>query len=558
MQGVTSEVLKLMELTGCPSVSIGILHEGEIILQHGQGFADVDKQVKVDDDTCYMIGSLTKAFISASCGMLVEEGKLSWTAPLSTYIAFAQNKDPVIGDRATLSDALSHSSGFPQIDISWYGADGEDILAPEDLLHVTANMPVFDTFRAEFHYSNWPYALAGRIIEAVGGDEASDGWGGFVKKRIFSPLGMTRSTCSRSELVDCNLAEPHTVLSNRQSARLPIPHVSDKTICGAAMAIWSTIPDMLTWSRAILQRLEDENSEQASRVVLEEQDSRGVSKPGRSASQRNKDIDSRYHLENPLRRVSEITSHKFPITHDTIHENTYGFGWARHQIPSSQLGWLSINGPQKTHIIGKDSQPRLALNHGGQVTGYLNTIYLFPETKSAVVVLTNAQSAGDCSDLVAQMYVQALFDMEPKIDFTERATHVSADNLNQFSDMVAAYEKHRTPGTACPDVAGLEGSYWNTDMRVLIEVYRNNEDKSKLEMRLNKRVSQRHDLSHYHYDTFGFLPKSRDEKELRCLVDYFGYEQFLLSFIRSENGAFVGLNWVMQDGFKPLHYIRVK
>ena len=67
-----------MDITGCPSVSIGILHEGKIILQHSQGFLDGNADyVPVNDSTLYMIGSLTKAFIAASCGMLVDEGKLS-------------------------------------------------------------------------------------------------------------------------------------------------------------------------------------------------------------------------------------------------------------------------------------------------------------------------------------------------------------------------------------------------------------------------------------------------------------------------------------------------
>jgi hypothetical protein len=69
--------------------------------------------------------------------------------------------------------------------------------------------------------------------------------------------------------------------------------------------------------------------------------------------------------------------------------------------------------------------------------------------------------------------------------------------------------------------------------------------------------TQRHHLSHYQYDTFSFMPGSRDEMELRCLVDYSVYEQFLLSFVRDEEDKIVGLNWVMQQGFEPLHYVRI-
>jgi len=478
-----------------------------------------------------MIGSLTKAFISGSCGILVDGGKLNWSKPIASYIPFSQKHDPVIAQRACLSDALSHSTGLPQIDISWYGANGETLLAPEKLLHVVSNIPVYPDFRTKLHYSNWPYALAGRIIEAVAGSEASPNWSAFVQKRIFEKLGMRRSATCREKLVDDNVAEAHTVLSSRESARLPVPDVSSDTICGAAMAIWSTAPDMLLWAGAVLQRLQYENSDKS------------VPDPG------------------PLRQISQITSHHFRVTEDSVHENTYGFGWARHMLPSSHLGWLSINGPQKDHILGRSSRPRLALYHGGQVTGYLSSLYLFPETNSAVIVLTNAQSLGDCSDWVAQALIQALFEMEPTVDFSERASATADEHLDSFAKMKQEYEENRVPDTTAPDASEVEGSYWCNDIQVLVEIIRRDEAKSNdqrsLEMRLNYRDSQRHSLTHYHYDVFGFLPASRDEKELSCLVDYFSYEQFLLGFIRNQDTKkVIALEWVMQEDFPPLRFER--
>lgn len=49
-------------------------------------------------------------------------------------------------------------------------------------------------------------------------------------------------------------------------------------------------------------------------------------------------------------------------------------------------------------------------------------------------------------------------------------------------------------------------------------------------MRLSRCSSQSHRLKHYHYDMFGFPPASREEMELRCLVDYSVWEQVILGF----------------------------
>lgn len=320
------------------------------------------------------------------------------------------------------------------------------------------------------------------------------------------------------------------------------------------MAIWSNIPDMLTWSRAVMERLEEEKKGNDTAAPSQEA-SLGTGEY--EAVLCDKYTDGQRVSNNPLRQISQITSHKFRVTDDTINENTYGYGWARHVIPSTQLGWLSTNGPQKDDIIGRESRPRLTLYHGGQVTGYLNSIYLFPETKSAVVVLTNAQSAGDCSDLVAQMLVQSLFEMKPEVDFEMRAEKISTSNLNQYSKMKNDLEQNRNPKTACPELETLEGSYWNEDLRGLIEVYKSSESASGLEMKRNGMETQCHRLSHYHYDTFSFMPESRDEMERRCLVDYAIYEQFLVAFVRDEEDRVVGLDWVMQEGFKPLRYNRM-
>ena len=133
---------------------------------------------------------------------MVDEEKLDWAQPVSTYIPFETVRDPVIGERATLRDLLLHTTGLAQLDLSWYGAGGETILDKGDLLHVVCHLPLANEFRAGWHHRNYTYALVGRIIESVGGKDAAEGWGSFLQKRILRPLNMTRSTTHRDLLPD--------------------------------------------------------------------------------------------------------------------------------------------------------------------------------------------------------------------------------------------------------------------------------------------------------------------------------------------------------------------
>jgi CubicO group peptidase (beta-lactamase class C family) len=371
------------------------------------------------------------------------------------------------------------------------------------------------------------YAVIGRIIEAVGGPDASMGWGEFVRRRIFLPLSMQRSCSNRDSLKDQNFAEPHTALDHDKPARLAVPLFSDKTITGASAAVWSTVPDMLKWAAAILQRLHIEVDQDTSQSRAD---------------------------QNPLRQISMILSQRFRVTDNTINENSYGLGWARHLLPSKHLGWLSINGPQPNHIIGKESRPRLAFYHGGQITGYLSSVYLFPETDSAVIVLTNAQGAGDCSDWIAQAIIQELFDLQPRIDFHNVVENNAKWHLGQYNRLRQEYERNQLRNTDAPSDDELVGTYYNSNIKMTIEVFTTD---GGLEMQLNGLSSQRHKLSHYHYDAYGFLPASREEQQLRCLVDYFTYEQFLLRFKRDDTSKKVtSLAWKMQDDFDAIPFVK--
>lgn len=69
-----------------PSISIGILHEGEVIFTGSVGEQDVSSHEPANEETLYSICSISKTFVSAAIGILVDEGKLQWTDPVGRYL----------------------------------------------------------------------------------------------------------------------------------------------------------------------------------------------------------------------------------------------------------------------------------------------------------------------------------------------------------------------------------------------------------------------------------------------------------------------------------------
>ena len=57
---------------------VGVLYHGQILFTHCEGYADVEQQLESDEHTIYPTAStITNAFITALCGILVDEDVLS-------------------------------------------------------------------------------------------------------------------------------------------------------------------------------------------------------------------------------------------------------------------------------------------------------------------------------------------------------------------------------------------------------------------------------------------------------------------------------------------------
>ncbi|KAF5718746.1 beta-lactamase transpeptidase [Fusarium mundagurra] len=335
---------------------------------------------------------------------------------------------------------------------------------------------------------------------------------------------MHQTVTNRSKLPDDNVAEPHVVLDDYSlHKQKPVDTAGDNTLMGPAGGIWSNVSDMMKWAKALLDAIHNEPS------VLGE--------------------------------VPTIVSHKTNITTSSIGENTYGLGFARAMIPSTELGMLSLNGAQREHVIGRTSRPRLVLYHNGGMSGYLTAFYLFPETKSAIVALGNSHGLGDGPDWSAQAIAQAIFDFQPPIDFAEVSKQRAKTEYDRYARLAADFEYFRNEERSeeekrSVNVEDYIGTYVNSGLKMTLDI-RNDTDEN-LMMVVNNVASQHHRLTHFAGDKLGFLPSSREEFVIREFIDWFKWDQFILSFHRQEDlGTVNGVNWALQSGIAPVYLKRV-
>ncbi len=244
-----------------PGMAISIVKDDEIILARGFGVENMETQTPVTPETVFAIGSSTKAFTSALVGMMVDEGKMEWDAPITDYLPYfeLEVKSDYESAQITVRDLLSHRTGYTRMGLLF--ASGE--IPREEILQAATAAEPFSGFREKFYYSNVMYMAAGVAAGKVAGSD----WDTLVAKRILEPLGMNITSTSINEAQQ----NPHLSLGylwdeNMQEYEYkPMRNIDNIAPAGA---INSNVLDMAQWLRLQLGRGEYEGERLISETAL--------------------------------------------------------------------------------------------------------------------------------------------------------------------------------------------------------------------------------------------------------------------------------------------------
>ncbi len=170
-----------------PGTVYGVVKDGKLVVVEGLGVRDPESRLAVDGDTRFRIASMSKAFTALAILKLRDEGKLNLDAPASRYVPQLRRWRPPSGDsRAiTVRDLLHHTAGLVE-DNPW--GDRQQVLTePEFSALIASGMDFANTPGVRMEYSNYGYALLGRIVSNVSRQPYQD----YIRKRIMVPLGMS-------------------------------------------------------------------------------------------------------------------------------------------------------------------------------------------------------------------------------------------------------------------------------------------------------------------------------------------------------------------------------
>lgn len=192
-----------MEAQGLPSLVVAIARGSEIVHTIDMGFADRAAQRAATPDTLYRIGSLTKPVTATLTLALVEDGILDLDQPITRWLdgreirpnpLWAGELDP---GPVTIRHLLTHYSGLPRNPPN-VAASGRDPFGgyDDDALNAALSELTLE-WPPGFYvsYSNYGFAILGRIIEAATGQPFAR----VLERRLLRPLGIERASLRRPD-----------------------------------------------------------------------------------------------------------------------------------------------------------------------------------------------------------------------------------------------------------------------------------------------------------------------------------------------------------------------
>ena len=187
-------IQKRMDYYKVPGVSIAIVENGKIKWAKGYGYANSESGNKVDSNTLFQAGSISKPVAALSALKLLENDSLELNKDVNYYLKnwqIPENKFTKT-EKVTLERLLTHTAGVTVHGFPGYQQTDNfpDII---DVLNGNGNTEkiVVDTIPGSiWRYSGGGYTLMEKVVEDVSGQSFEE----YMSKNILLPIGMKNST----------------------------------------------------------------------------------------------------------------------------------------------------------------------------------------------------------------------------------------------------------------------------------------------------------------------------------------------------------------------------
>ena len=359
-----------IQQVGIPGIAVAVVQNGQTVFAEGFGVCEAGGEERVRADTRFMIGSSTKPLTTMMMARLVDLGHFTWSTPVTEVLPSFALKDENVTRRLEMRHTVSASTGMPRRDLDLvFRFRG---VRPEDRIAEMRQMSPTTGFGETFQYSNYLVAAGGYAAAHSYAHDLplQDAYERAMKELVFEPLGMSpTSILRRDSTLD---AAPHS--RDLTGIAVPIDPVLENFADAVAPAgsVWSNVIDMAEYLKC---EMRDGSNDRGEQIIS---------------------------VENLLaRRRSAIKIDG---------KSSYGLGW-----------------------FLKDRQGLAEVGHGGNTRGFTADMFVLPECRIGMVILTNLRLANQFLASVEQKLLEVLFRAESKAEAMIAAEKKALDDATEVT-----------------------------------------------------------------------------------------------------------------------------
>ncbi|MCH6201783.1 serine hydrolase [Aquiflexum sp. LQ15W] len=327
--GLDIELNKLLETWHAAGFAVAVVEKDKIVYSKGFGYRDYENKTPVTPNTNFAIGSSSKAFTSGLLGILKEEGKLTFEDSPIKHIPELRFKNAEMNELITIRDIMTHRTGLPRHDISWYLFSSN---SRDSLMQRIAFQEPFAKVREKWYYNNFMFLTQGVIAERITGKS----WEENIDLHFFQPLEMKTSSTVIDGLK--NGKEVSFGYEVKNDSVIKKMDYYDIAAMGPAGSINSNVTEMSNWVMTWINGGKFKGKQILPETYIKEA------------------------ISSQMVINGGIPDKEFPDQHIS----NYGYGW----FTSSYKGHYRVE-------------------HGGNIDGFSANVSFFPTDSIGIIVLAN-------------------------------------------------------------------------------------------------------------------------------------------------------------------------
>ncbi|MHB8449564.1 MAG: serine hydrolase domain-containing protein [Mycobacteriales bacterium] len=242
MSDLQETLAELVEQHEVPGAVAGVLDGGGVSLA-AAGLANRRTGVAMTTDTVFLLGSVTKVWVTSLLMSLVEDGRLDLEAPVRQYLPELRYGMPDPEGRLLVRHLVTHSSGIDGADFAPELGDTEDSV--DRYVAALADLRQLHEPGAYFSYCNPGFVVVGQLLQRLTGQPFAEA----LHKGLVAPLGLARTSLTVEEAVLHRVAIGHfpagDSVPHRPTERFLLP----RCLAPAGATLMTCAQDVLEFAR---------------------------------------------------------------------------------------------------------------------------------------------------------------------------------------------------------------------------------------------------------------------------------------------------------------------